>query len=102
LTGATELGLPQGDEKHRAVRSLFDTISGRYDLVNRVMTLGMDIGWRRRAVSDLRLAGGALVLDLACGTGDLCRELQRNGYRVVGFDFSHGMRCSMRASPTTA
>ena len=91
MTGAPELGLPEGDEKHRAVRSMFDTISGRYDLVNRVMTLGMDVGWRRRAVSDLRLAGGSLVLDLACGTGDLCRELQRNGYRVVGFDFSHGM-----------
>ena len=83
--------LPEGDEKHRAVRSLFDTISGRYDLVNRVMTFGMDAGWRRRTVSELRLPGGARVLDLACGTGDLCRELQRNGYHAVGFDFSHGM-----------
>ena len=76
--------LPEGDEKHRAVRSLFDSISGRYDVVNRVMTFGMDVGWRRRAVTELRLPGGALVLDLACGTGDLCRELQRNGYRAVG------------------
>ena len=42
-------------------------------------------------MSELRLPGGARVLDLACGTGDLCRELQRNGYRAVGFDFSHGM-----------
>ena len=83
--------LPEGEEKHRAVRSLFDSISGRYDLVNRVMTFGMDVGWRRRAVTELRLPGGALVLDLACGTGDLCRELQRNGYRAVGVDFSHGM-----------
>jgi demethylmenaquinone methyltransferase / 2-methoxy-6-polyprenyl-1,4-benzoquinol methylase len=91
VTGAREFQLPEGDEKHRAVRSLFDTISGRYDLVNRVMTFGMDVGWRRRAVSDLRLPGGALVLDLACGTGDLCRELQRNGYHALGFDFSHGM-----------
>ncbi len=91
MTGARQLRLPEGDEKRRAVRCLFDTISGRYDLVNRVMTFGMDVGWRRRAVSELRLPGGALVLDLACGTGDLCRELQRNGYRAVGFDFSHGM-----------
>lgn len=83
--------LPQGEEKARAVRGLFDTISARYDLVNRVMTFGMDVGWRRRAVRDLRLPGGALVADLACGTGDLCRELQRNGYRAVGFDFSLGM-----------
>jgi demethylmenaquinone methyltransferase/2-methoxy-6-polyprenyl-1,4-benzoquinol methylase len=70
---------------------MFDSIAGRYDLVNRVMTLGLDVGWRRRAVAELRLPGGALVADLACGTGDLCRELLRNGYRAVGIDFSSGM-----------
>lgn len=83
--------LPRGDEKARAVRGLFDTISARYDLVNRVMTFGMDVGWRRRAVRELRLPGNALVADLACGTGDFCRELRRSGYRAVGFDFSLGM-----------
>ncbi len=83
--------LPQGDEKARTVRDLFDTIADRYDLVNRVMTFGMDVGWRRRAVRGLRLPGAAIVADLACGTGDLCRELQRQGYRAVGFDFSLGM-----------
>jgi len=83
--------LPEGEEKARAVRSLFDTIADRYDLVNRVMTFGMDVGWRRRAVGALRLPGGAIVADLACGTGDLCRELQREGYRAVGFDFALGM-----------
>ena len=88
--------LPQGEEKARAVRGLFDTISARYDLVNRVMTFGMDVGWRRRAIRELRLPGGALVADLACGTGDFCRELQRNGYRAVGFDFSFGMLGSAR------
>jgi demethylmenaquinone methyltransferase/2-methoxy-6-polyprenyl-1,4-benzoquinol methylase len=55
------------------------------------MTFGMDVGWRRRAVRELRLPGGALVADLACGTGDLCDELLTGGYRAVGFDFSHGM-----------
>jgi demethylmenaquinone methyltransferase / 2-methoxy-6-polyprenyl-1,4-benzoquinol methylase len=83
--------LPQGEEKARSVRDLFDTIASRYDLVNRVMTFGMDMGWRRRAIRDLRLPGGALVLDLACGTGDFCRELARVGYRAIGFDFSHEM-----------
>jgi demethylmenaquinone methyltransferase / 2-methoxy-6-polyprenyl-1,4-benzoquinol methylase len=83
--------LPQGEEKARRVRDMFDAIAGRYDLVNRVMTFGMDVGWRRRAVRQLRLPGGALVADLACGTGDLCRELSREGYRAVGFDFSLGM-----------
>ena len=88
--------LPQGEQKRRAVRRLFDTISPRYDLVNRVMTFGMDVGWRRTTVAALRLPGRSLVADLACGTGDLCRELERRGYRAVGFDFSHGMLVNAR------
>ncbi|HET6712939.1 MAG TPA: ubiquinone/menaquinone biosynthesis methyltransferase [Actinomycetota bacterium] len=88
--------LPQGEEKRRAVRRLFDSISPRYDLVNRVMTFGMDVGWRRTAVAALRLPGRSFVADLACGTGDLCRELERRGYRAVGFDFSHGMLVNAR------
>jgi demethylmenaquinone methyltransferase/2-methoxy-6-polyprenyl-1,4-benzoquinol methylase len=60
------------------------------------MTFGMDVGWRRRAVGELRLPGNSLVLDLACGTGDLCRELVRRGYRTIGFDFSHGMLVNAR------
>jgi len=88
--------LPQGEEKGREVRRLFDSISPRYDLVNRVMTFGMDLGWRRRAVASLRLPGRSLVVDLACGTGDICRELERRGYRTIGFDFSHGMLVNAR------
>jgi demethylmenaquinone methyltransferase/2-methoxy-6-polyprenyl-1,4-benzoquinol methylase len=95
---ARELPLPEGEEKASAVRGLFDSISGRYDLVNRVMTFGMDVGWRRRAVRELRLPGGSLVLDLACGTGDLCRQLLAAGYRAVGFDFSHGMLTNARVA----
>lgn len=95
MTGAdprpVAAGLPQGPEKARSVRGMFDTIAGRYDLVNRVMTLGMDVGWRRRTVGELRLPGRSLVADLACGTGDLCTELRGAGYRAVGFDFSRGM-----------
>jgi demethylmenaquinone methyltransferase/2-methoxy-6-polyprenyl-1,4-benzoquinol methylase len=70
---------------------LFDSISDRYDLVNRVMTFGLDVGWRRRTVEALHLPAGSLVLDLACGTGDLCRELRRLNHRPFGFDFSFGM-----------
>ncbi|MEW6059600.1 MAG: ubiquinone/menaquinone biosynthesis methyltransferase [Actinomycetota bacterium] len=83
--------LPQGEEKARRVRAMFSAIAGRYDLVNRVMTLGLDVVWRRRAVHELRLPRGALVVDLACGTGDLCKELRRSHYRPIGFDFSLGM-----------
>ena len=85
------MSLPVGEQKARVIRSMFDRVSGRYDLVNRVMTFGLDVGWRRRTVAELRLPGGSIVADLACGTGDLSTELERAGYRAVGFDFSHGM-----------
>jgi demethylmenaquinone methyltransferase/2-methoxy-6-polyprenyl-1,4-benzoquinol methylase len=88
--------LPSGEEKAATVRDLFDRISPRYDLVNRVMTVGMDIGWRRRAIRELHLPAGSRVFDLACGTGDFCRELRRAGYLAMGFDFSFGMLASAR------
>ena len=83
--------LPQGDEKVRAVRAMFDAIAPRYDLVNRIMTFRMDVGWRRRAVRGLALGPRAKVLDLACGTGDLCDELKRAGHVPLGVDLSFGM-----------
>jgi demethylmenaquinone methyltransferase/2-methoxy-6-polyprenyl-1,4-benzoquinol methylase len=83
--------LPTPDDKAASVRRMFDAIAPRYDLVNRVMTFGMDVGWRKRTVRALRLPSDSLVLDVACGTGDLCRELERVGHRAVGFDFSPGM-----------
>lgn len=70
---------------------MFDAIAPRYDLINRLMTFRLDVGWRRKAVKDLRLATGARVLDVACGTGDLCRDLVRAGYRPIGVDLSFGM-----------
>lgn len=92
--------LPQGDAKVAAVRQMFDTIAPRYDLVNRIMTFRMDVGWRRRTVSALGLAGGSLVLDIAAGTGDLCRELDAAGYRAIAADLSVGMlRHARTAAP---
>ena len=75
---------------------MFDTISPRYDLVNRVMTFRMDVGWRRRSIARLALPSGSLVLDLACGTGDFCRELEAKGIRAIGIDFSFGMLAHAR------
>lgn len=90
--------LPRGDDKVAAVRGMFDAIAPRYDLVNRVMTVGMDRGWRRRTVRSLGLAPGSVVVDLACGTGDLCRALGAAGLRAVGVDLSHGMLAAARTS----
>jgi demethylmenaquinone methyltransferase/2-methoxy-6-polyprenyl-1,4-benzoquinol methylase len=91
-------GLPTGDAKVRAVRGMFDAIAPRYDLVNRVMTFGLDRGWRRRAVRALELTPAAVVLDLAAGTGDLCRDLQAAGHRPVGVDLSWGMLAAARTT----
>jgi len=88
VTGAE---LPIGERKARAVEEMFDRIAPRYELVNRVMTLGRDAGWRRRAVRELQLEPGARVVDLGCGTGDLCRALGRAGLRAVGVDMAAGM-----------
>lgn len=88
--------LPTGEEKVRAVRSMFDAIAPRYDLVNRVMTFRMDVRWRKRTITDLGLAPGSVVLDLACGTGDLCRGLSQAGLSPVGMDLSYGMLAAAR------
>ena len=97
-----ESALPEGDDKVRAVRSMFDAIAPRYDLVNRVMTFRMDVGWRRAAVRSLQLAPGDVVLDVACGTGDLCRDVSAAGYRPVGLDLSWGMLAHARTSAPLA
>ncbi|HET7489203.1 MAG TPA: ubiquinone/menaquinone biosynthesis methyltransferase [Acidimicrobiales bacterium] len=86
-----EPALPQGEAKVRAVRAMFDAIAPRYDLVNRVMTFRMDVGWRRTTVRTLALPAGSVVLDVAAGTGDLCRHLAEGRLRAVGVDLSWGM-----------
>lgn len=88
--------LPTGDEKVKAVRSMFDAIAPRYDLVNRLMTFRMDVGWRKKTIASLALPAGSVVLDLACGTGDLCRGLAGAGLRPIGMDLSYGMLAAAR------
>lgn len=83
--------LPEGDEKRAAVRDMFDAIAPRYNLVNRVMTFGLDIRWRKRTVRDLRLPVGSIVADLASGTGDLCIDLRDKGLVPISVDLSYGM-----------
>ncbi len=78
---------------------MFDTIAPRYELVNRLLSLGLDRRWRTRTVAALALPEGAVVLDVAAGTGDLCEVARRAGYRPVALDLSLGM---LRATSTTA
>ncbi len=95
----TQPQLPEPGEKAAAVEAMFDRIAPRYDRMNRLLTFRLDVGWRRRAIATLALPADATVLDLACGTGDLCNELQRAGLAPIGVDFSAGM---LTAATTTA
>lgn len=84
---------PAGAGKGAYVRSMFDGIAGRYDLLNSVLSLGLDRGWRREAVR-LGLANDPHdVLDVASGTGDVAFELRRQAplAEITGLDFSEGM-----------
>lgn len=88
--------LPEAGEKAGVVEEMFDRIAPRYDRLNRIMTFRMDVGWRHRAVRELALPRGSLVLDIACGTGDLCRDLTGAGLFAIGIDFSAGMLAAAR------
>ena len=71
--------------------AMFDRIARRYDLLNRVLSLGVDRRWRRAAVAAARLQPGSKVLDVATGTADVALELRRAGASVVGVDPSEEM-----------
>jgi len=93
--GLTEPGTKTSAEAHaRRVRDMFARISPRYDLLNHLLSANIDKRWRRVVVKKLRplIPDGALVLDVACGTGDLSIALFENtGARVVGVDFCRPM-----------
>jgi demethylmenaquinone methyltransferase / 2-methoxy-6-polyprenyl-1,4-benzoquinol methylase len=82
-----------------AVRAMFDRIAPRYDLVNTILSGGLDGRWRREAAAATLLKPGQSALDVACGSGRLTAELARRaaGGRVVGLDFSPAMLERARA-----
>ncbi len=90
--------LPQGEAKVQAVRSMFDAIAPRYDLVNRIMTFRLDVRWRRKAIRSLALPAGSLILDLASGTGDMCIDLRNAGHQPLSMDLSFGMLIADRSN----
>lgn len=85
--------LPQLDKDPAKIAGMFDGIAGRYDLLNTVLSAGIDRYWRWRAVRSLRLTGRETAVDLCTGTADLVVALARPGRaaRVVGVDFSAAM-----------
>jgi demethylmenaquinone methyltransferase/2-methoxy-6-polyprenyl-1,4-benzoquinol methylase len=70
---------------------MFDRIAPRYDLLNHLLSFGIDIAWRRRAVRVLAPRAGERILDLCCGTADLSLALASGGAWIAGADFSRPM-----------
>jgi demethylmenaquinone methyltransferase/2-methoxy-6-polyprenyl-1,4-benzoquinol methylase len=83
--------LPSATDKAVVVEAMFDRIAASYDRMNRVMTFGMDQGWRRRQLDIVGVRAGETLLDVGCGTGDLCELAAARGARAIGVDYSAGM-----------
>ncbi|APY01233.1 bifunctional demethylmenaquinone methyltransferase/2-methoxy-6-polyprenyl-1,4-benzoquinol methylase [Lacinutrix venerupis] len=78
--------------KKEQVTKMFDTISGEYDGLNRVISFGIDIKWRKKVVEIVKATNPDTVLDIATGTGDLAINLaETSATKIVGLDISSGM-----------
>jgi demethylmenaquinone methyltransferase/2-methoxy-6-polyprenyl-1,4-benzoquinol methylase len=90
---------PVQSDKGAFVRDMFAQIAPRYDATNRIISAGLDEGWRRRAIALLAPPRGGRVLDLCCGTGDVVFHLLRTdpSLRVTGVDFCEPMLHTARA-----
>ena len=78
--------------KKKQVEQMFDTISSSYDGLNRVISLGTDIKWRKKVVAKVMATQPEKILDIATGTGDLAIQMANAGaQKVIGLDISEGM-----------
>lgn len=93
-----------GESKRAQITQAFDTLARRYDLLNRILSLGLDLGWRRRALRLLRAAPPGTVLDVATGTGDFALQTARllPRARITGIDLSEAMLAIGRAKAERA
>lgn len=82
----------QKSSKKEQVATMFNNISKRYDLLNHLLSLGIDIIWRKKAIKQLKADRPQLILDMATGTADFAIEsLSLNPEKVIGVDISEGM-----------
>src|SRR5262245_47872948 len=82
------------DKSPDRIAGMFDAIAPRYDLLNHLLSAGIDRRWRAAAIKSLELAGGETLVDVCCGTADVALEARRGpsaATRVVGVDFSNAM-----------
>lgn len=92
---------PHGQtDKAERVRHMFNDIAPTYERVNRVFSGGRDASWRKRAVKLAEVGPADLVLDIACGTGDLARAMSdAHPQQVLGCDFAHAMLVAALKKP---
>ncbi|MCI0396245.1 MAG: ubiquinone/menaquinone biosynthesis methyltransferase [Chloroflexi bacterium] len=91
----------QGEARARYVQGMFARIAGRYDLMNRLMTGGQDVRWRRYVIRQAHLPPVGRLLDIATGTGEIAWEglRQHPGIQAVGGDFTIEMMLAGRRDP---
>ena len=78
--------------KKQQVSEMFDNVSGNYDLLNRILTFGIDIKWRKKVVKIVGDKNPGTILDIATGTGDFAIMLAKlNPKKIIGLDLSKGM-----------
>lgn len=91
-----------GNERAKYVQGMFTRIAKRYDIMNRLMTGGQDIRWRKKVIELARLSNNSSLLDLGTGTGDLARDaqLQFPKAKIIAADFTlEMMRVGQKTSP---
>jgi demethylmenaquinone methyltransferase/2-methoxy-6-polyprenyl-1,4-benzoquinol methylase len=80
------------DDKQKLVKNVFDPIAKKYDLLNHLLSFGVDIYWRKRALKMTNFPENTRLLDVACGTGDFSIEARKKGINnIFGLDLSHEM-----------
>src|SRR5690606_17444510 len=78
--------------KKQQVEQMFDNISGKYDLLNRILSMGIDVSWRKKVVKSVKKENPKTLLDIATGTGDLAIAMAKEtDAKITGFDLSAGM-----------
>ena len=79
-------------EKKKQVKLMFDNIAGRYDFLNHFLSFGLDFYWRKKALKLTGLNSESILLDVACGTGDVAIQAKKMGVqKIYGADFSNNM-----------